>query len=675
MHYLKLLLASFIVFLAFVAISVAQPIIDKGNMNPVVKPGDDFFEYANGTWMKNNPIPADMTRYTSFDELRESNAKQLRTLVEECSADKNLVKGTNRQKIGDIFASGMDEDKINDLGYVPIKKYLDEIKSLKTKEDAVKYVAMMHTLGSYPLFYFGPTTDDKNSAMTIGGFRQGGMTFGNRDYYLKDDERSKSIRTELLKLITKMYTLVGYDETTAEAKANAVLAFETKLANSSFSNIELRNPELNYNKMTFEEMLETAKGFDWKLYFKEIGLQNPGEIDLGQKKFFVELGPTFEGVSMDDFKSYLEWRVLNSSSAFLSKDFVDANFDFFGKFMSGQQEMRPRWKRVLDVVDGSLGEALGELYVEKHFPPSAKARIKELVANLRLALANRIKNLPWMSEATKEKALEKLEKIGVKVGYPDKWEDYSKLEISRDSYFENIMNVRKFNYNKNIVKIGKPTDRTKWGMSPQTVNAYYNPANNEICFPAGILQPPYFYADGDDAVNYGGIGVVIGHEISHGFDDQGRKYDKDGNLKDWWTEEDTKNFDERAQVLVDQYNNYFVLDTFHVDGKFTLGENIGDLGGVMISLEALKMAWGKTAPAKELEGFTPLQRFFLNYATIWRGNIRDKELLKRLKEDPHSHSNARVNGIVYNVGEFYEAFDIKTNDKRYKDTKERAFIW
>ncbi|MCE1164001.1 MAG: M13 family metallopeptidase, partial [Bacteroidetes bacterium] len=550
-----------------------------------------------------------------------------------------------------------------------------EINGLKTKEDAVKYIAKMHTLGFPALFYFGATTDEKNSAMVIGGFSQGGTSFGNRDYYLKDDERSKSIRAEFVKTMTSMFKLVGYDEATASKKADAVLEFETKLANSSFSNVELRNPEMNYNKMTFAEMQETAKNFDWKTYFHEIGLVNPGDVDLGQVKFFTELGPTFETVSMDDLKSYLEWKVLNASAPFLSKEFVNVNFDFFGKFMSGQQEMRPRWKRVLDVVDGSLGEALGELYVAKYFPPEAKVRIKELVANIKLALGDRIKNLSWMSEATKVKALEKLDKIAVKVGYPDKWKDYTKLEISRDSYFDNMMRVRKFNYNKRLEEIGKPTDRTKWGMSPQTVNAYYNPSNNEICFPAGILQPPYFFAKGDDAVNYGGIGVVIGHEISHGFDDQGRKYDKDGNLTDWWTEQDAANFEKQAQMLVDQYDNYFVLDTFHVDGKFTLGENIGDLGGVMISLDALKKAWAKNPPAKELEGFTPMQRFFVNYATIWRGNVREKELLKRLKEDPHSPSEARVNVIVYNVDEFYGAFGIKTTDKKYRDPKDRVHIW
>jgi putative endopeptidase len=675
MKYLKLFIASFIVFLVFVAIANAQSIIDKGNMDLSVKPGDDFFQYANGTWMKNNPIPADMTRFTSFDLLRENNAKQLRELVEECSKDANSKKGTNRQKIGDFFASGMDEAKINSLGYEPIKKYLNDINNLKSKEDAVKYIAYLHTISSYPLFYFGPSADNKNSSMTIGGFRQGGMTFSNKDYYLKDDDRSKGIRTELVKLMIKLYKLIGYSEEKATVKANSVLAFETKLAGSAFSNIELRNAEMNYNKMSLAELSDLSKGFDWKLYFKEIGLENPGDLDVSQKKFFADLGPTFAAVSLEDLKSYLEWRIVNSASAFLSSEFVDANFEFYGKFMSGQQEMRPRWKRVLDVVDGSLGEALGELYVEKHFPPAAKQRIKDLVANLRLALADRIRGLAWMSEETKVKALEKLEKINVKVGYPDKWEDYSKLDITKDSYFDNLMNVRRFNFKKNIVEIGKPTDKTKWGMSPQTVNAYYNPAYNEIVFPAGILQPPYFYAEGDDAVNYGGIGVVIGHEISHGFDDQGRKFDKDGNMTDWWTEQDASNFDKHAQVLVDQYNNYFVLDTFHVDGKFTLGENIGDLGGVMISLDALKRAWAKNPPAKELEGFTPIQRFFLNYATIWRGNIRDQELLKRLKEDPHSPSDARVNGIVYNVPEFYEAFGVTSADKRFKGVNDRAFIW
>jgi putative endopeptidase len=407
---------------------------------------------------------------------------------------------------------------------------------------------------------------------------------------------------------------------------------------------------------------------------KEIGIENPGDINVGQKKYFEEFGATFQNTDIEILKNYVEWRLLNAASNNLSEDFVNANFAFYGKFMSGAQEQRPRWKRVLDVVNGSIGEALGELYAAKYFPPASKQRIKDLVTNIKLALTDRINNLKWMSDITKKQALYKLDKIAVKVGYPDKWKDYSKIEITRDSYWDNLKAVRKFNFQKNLSEIGKPVDRTEWGMSPQTVNAYYSPNNNEICFPAGILQPPFFFAEGDDAVNYGGIGAVIGHEITHGFDDQGRKYDAVGNLQDWWTDEDGRNFEAQTQVLVDQYNNFYVLDTLHVDGKFTLGENIADMGGVTISLAALKMAWAKTPPQKETEGFTPIQRFFLSYAQIWKGNIRDKELMKRLKEDVHSPSVARVNGIVFNIPEFYDAFNI-TSGKMFKEQNSRALIW
>jgi putative endopeptidase len=471
-----------------------------------------------------------------------------------------------------------------------------------------------------------------------------------------------------------LFKLIGYDEKQAEEKAAMQMKFETELANFTYSNLELRDPNLNYNKMTLDDLVLLSSGFDWKLYMKEVGVENPGDINVGQKKYFEEFGKTYQNTDVEVLKNYVEWRLVNSASTFLSDDFANANFEFYGKFMSGAQEQRPRWKRVLDVVNGSLGEALGELYVEKYFPPASKQRIKDLVANLKLALADRIKNLSWMSEETKKQALVKLDKIGVKVGYPDKWEDYSKIDITRDSYWDNLVNVRKFNYTKNISEIGKPVDKSKWGMSPQTVNAYYSPINNEICFPAGILQPPFFFAEGDDAVNYGGIGVVIGHEITHGFDDQGRKYDAEGNLKDWWTDEDGKKFEEKAQVLVDQYNNFPVLDTFKVDGKLTLGENIADLGGITIALEGLKKAWAKNPPVKETEGFKPLQRYFLSYAQIWRGNIRDKELMKRLKEDVHSPSLARVNGIVYNVPEFYTAFGISSG-KMFKEQSSRAVIW
>ncbi len=671
---MKTLFTIIISVFMFINSATSQPIIDSKNMDLGVKPGDDFFSYANGTWVKNTPIPPDLTRYGAFDELRENNSRQLQSLIEEISVQLNPVKGSNKQKIGDFFASGMDEAKINSLGYEPIKKKLDELRKIQSKEELIKYIAFLHSAGSPSFFGFGSSPDKKNSSMNIASMRQSGITLPNKDYYLKDDERTKSIRTELQKYMVTLFKLIGYDDKQAETKAQTEMDFEIVLAKSSFSNLELRDPDLNYNKMSVDDLVLLSSGFDWKLYLKEIGVENPGDINVGQKRYFEEFGATFQNTDIEVLKNYVEWRLVNAASNFLSEDFVNANFEFNGKFMSGAQEQRPRWKRVLDVVNGSLGEALGELYVEKYFPPASKQRIKDLVANIKIALAERIKNLSWMSAETKKQALNKLDKIAVKVGYPDKWEDYSKIEITRDSYWENLMAVRNFNYKKNLSEIGKPVDRTEWGMSPQTVNAYYSPNNNEICFPAGILQPPFFFAEGDDAVNYGGIGAVIGHEITHGFDDQGRKYDAVGNLQDWWTAEDGKNFDAKAQVLVDQYNNFAVLDTFKVDGKFTLGENISDLGGVTISLEGLKKAWEKNPPAKETEGFTPLQRFFLSYAQIWRGNIRDKELLKRLKEDVHSPSTARVNCIVYNIPEFYKAFGI-TSGKMFKAENSRAVIW
>jgi putative endopeptidase len=670
----SILILSFSMITAFVQL-YSQPSINPANMDLSVKPGDDFFRYANGTWMKNNPVPPDKTRYGSFDELAENNIIQVKSIAEECAADLNAPKGSNRQKIGDFYASGMDAEKINSLGYTPIKNDLDAIRKLLSKDEILKYVAYMNSIGIYPLFGFGVRADAKNSDINIAGIRQSGLTLGNRDYYVKDDDRMKKIREELEKYINVNFKLVGYDENTASKLASLVVKFEITLAQAFYSSLELRDPDKNYNKMPMSDLITLCPDIDWKAFLSYIQVENPGDINVGQKDYIAKLSGIWKDASVDDLKIYLEWKLIHSAAPYLSDDFVNASFEFNGKFMSGAQEIRSRDKRVIEVVNGSLGEALGELYVAKYFPPAAKQRTLDLVANLKVALANRIDNLKWMSDKTKLEAKAKLDRIGVKVGYPDKWKDYSKIEITRDSYWQNILNVRKFNYTDNLSDLGKPVDKTKWGMSPQTVNAYYSPNNNEICFPAGILQPPFFFADGDDAVNYGGIGVVIGHEISHGFDDQGRKFDKDGNLNDWWTDEDARNFKKQSEVLVNQYDNFFVLDTFHVDGKLTLGENIGDLCAVSISLNALKMAWKKNPPAKEIDGFTPLQRYFLSYAQIWRGNIRDNELLKRLKEDVHSPSVARVNGIVYNIPEFYEAFKIQPGDKMYKAPEMRASIW
>jgi len=644
-------------------------------MDLTVTPGDDFFTYINGTWNKNNPIPADVGRYGAFDELIETNRKQINGIIEEASKDSKLAKGSSKQKIGDFYLSGMDEAKIDALGYEPIKKELDKIKSLSSKTDLIKYTAYMNSYQMFPIFYSGGTIDDKNSNNVISILYQGGLGLPDKNYYFKDDERSKAVREEYVKHIGRMLNLIGNDEATANSKAKIIYNIELKFADLCFTKTDLQEPSKNYNKMSMSDLIALGDGFDWTLYFKEFGTPDPKEINVAQKPFFEGFGKLFNEVSLEDWKVFYEWAILRYNANFLSNNIVTQNFEFSGKFMSGTKEMRPRWKRVTDLISGQLGEVLGQLYVEKYFPPTAKQRIVELVGNIKLALKDRINNLKWMSDATKNNALDKLDMITVKVGYPDKWKDYSKLDIEKESFFDNILRARHFSFLENLKKIGKPADKTEWGITPQTVNAYYNPTKNEIVFPAAILQPPFFWAEGDDAVNYGGIGVVIGHEISHGFDNHGRQFDKNGNMTDWWTEADSKNFEAQTKVLSDEYDNYKMLDTLHVDGPLTLGEDIADLGGVTISLEALRKAWVKNPPQAEIDGFTPLQRFFINFAQIWRGSIRDKELMRRLREDEHAPSEARVNVTIYNVPEFYDAFKINPTDKRYLAPDKRALIW
>jgi|WetSurMetagenome_2_1015567.scaffolds.fasta_scaffold10571_3 putative endopeptidase len=671
----RAILLSFVFPLLFVSGIFSQPAIDKNNMDLSVNPGDDFSTYVNGTWNKNNPIPPDVGRYGAFDELIENNRKQINAIIEEASKDTKLAKGSNKQKIGDFYLSGMDEAKIDALGYEPIKKDLDKIKSLSSKTDLIKYTAYLNSYGIFPLFYAGGTIDDKNSNNVIAVLYQGGLGLPDRNYYFKEDERSIAVREEYLKHIGRMLILIGNDETTANNKAKIIYDIELKFAEISYTKTDLQEPSKNYNKMSIDELITLCSEFDWRLFYKEYGLLDPKEINVAQKPFFEGFGKIFNQVSLEDWKVFYEWVVLRNNAGYLSNNIVTQNFEFGGKFMSGTKEMKPRWKRVTDLISSSLGDVLGELYVDKFFPPASKKRALELINNLKLSLKGRIEKLLWMGDITKKNALDKLEKIDVKVGYPDKWKDYSTLEIDKNNFFENIYKSRHFEFLRNLKKIGKPIDKTEWGITPQTVNAYYNPKKNEIVFPAAILQPPFFWADADDAVNYGAIGVVIGHETSHGFDNHGRQFDKDGNMTDWWTEEDAKNFDKQTQVLVDQYNNYKMLDTLHVDGKLTLGENIADFGGITIALEALKKAWINNPPQKEIDGFTPMQRFFLSFGQIWRGSIRDKELMRRLREDEHSPSEARINGTVYNVPEFYEAFKIQPTDKRYIAPDKRVVIW
>ena len=652
-----------------------MPAIDASNMDTTVKPGDNFYLYANGAWLKNHPIPGDYSRYGAFEVLGEENYKQLQTLMDEASKDKNAQAGTVRQKIRDFYNTGLDTVKIEKDGFNPIKAELANIDALKTNEDIQKMVTGHHAVGSYPLFYFFGASDEKNSNMVIAQLYQGGLGLADRDYYLNEDPRSKEIRAEYLKHVAKMFELIGETATQAAESATTVMQIETGLAKVSSTRLELRNPVANYNKTNLAGIEKMAPQFNWASYFKGIGLDKTEEINVGQPKFISGMAQLLSSVPAEQWKTYLRWNVINDAAAYLSSDFEKQNFAFYGTVLSGKTQQQPRWKRVQSETSNSLGEAVGQLYVEKYFPPQAKERMISLVNNLKAALKERISGLIWMDDVTKKEAIAKLEKINVKVGYPDKWIDYSSMQVGTNSYYENMKNATNFAVKREMNKIGKPVDRMEWGMTPQTVNAYYSPNMNEIVFPAGILQPPFFFLDADDAVNYGAIGVVIGHEMSHGFDDQGRQYDKEGNLRDWWTAEDATKFGTQTKALVAHYDNFKLLDSLHVDGSLTLGENIADLGGVNIAYTALQKAMeGKDMNAKT-DGFTSPQRFFLSYAQVWRNNIREKELMRRLKEDVHSPGEARVNGIVYNIPAFYQAFNIKAGDAMYIPDEKVIKIW
>jgi len=653
----------------------ASPAIDAANMDTTVKAGDDFYKYANGTWMKNNPIPAEYSRYGAFELLEEENYVQLKTIFAEASADKNASEGTVNQKIRDFYNSGMDTAKIDQNGISPLKSELEQIAAFSTAADVQKMIIMQHASGNYPLFYLFSSPDEKNSNQVIAMTYQGGLGLPDRDYYLSDDARSKEILSAYLKHVAKMFVLAGSSPELAEKDAATVVKIETELAKLSSTRLQLRDPNANYNKTDLAGLQKMAPGMDWKAYFEGINLTATNEINIGQPKFVSGMAKMINTVAVADWKVYFRWDLINSAASSLSSDFDKEHFAFYGTVLSGAKEQQSRWKRMIDQTSNSLGEAVGQLYVQKFFPPEAKSRMVELVNNLKVSLGERINGLTWMTDSTKKEAEAKLAKINVKIGYPDRWIDYSSLKIGTDSYYANKKSARQFAVNRDIAKIGKPVDRSEWGMTPQTINAYYSPNMNEIVFPAAILQPPFFFMDADDAVNYGAIGMVIAHEMTHGFDDQGRQYDKEGNLHDWWLADDSKNFEAKTKVLVDQYDNYKILDSLHVDGKLTLGENIADLGGMSVAYNGLLKAMeGKDKGAK-IDGFTADQRFFLSYAQVWRANVRDEETMRRLKEDVHSPGEARVNGIVYNIPAFYTAFNIQPTDKRYIAPENRANIW
>ena len=648
--------------------------INPANMDTTVAAGTDFYEYACGGWIKNNPLKPEYARFGTFDQLLENNQEQLRVLIEELSATPHEA-GSVAGKIGALYAMGLDSTKLNADGVAPVKEELAAINALATKSDVSKMVATLHKEGMAPFFALFVGADEKNSAMNIVQLYQAGIGMGDRDYYLLEDEGSAKMRDAYRAYINKLFTLAGSSPEQADAAVDAVMKIEKAIAEISYGREDLRDSQKNYNKLAYEDFKQRESPLDWDVYFESMGLAGLKELDAKQINFYKDMSEALRNTTVDEQKYYLAFNLLSAAAPYLSDDFVDADFEFYGKVMSGKQEQQPRWKRSLNTVNGALGEAVGEMYVEKYFPASSKEKMLTLVGNLQTALSERINGLEWMSDTTKAKAQEKLAAFTVKIGYPDKWRDYSGLEIKDDSYWANVRRSNIFDMAYQLADVDKPVDKSRWHMNPQTVNAYYNPTTNEICFPAAILQPPFFNPDADDAVNYGAIGVVIGHEMTHGFDDQGRNYDKDGNLIDWWTAEDAVRFTERADKLVDQYDQIIVIDTLHANGRFTLGENIADHGGLLVAHQAyLNSLKGKETPAP-IDGFTNEQRFFLGYATLWGQNIRPEEIRRRTKIDPHSLGKWRVNAALRNIAPFYAAFDIKEGDPMFMAPVDRVVIW
>lgn len=647
--------------------------IDLTNLDTTAVQGADFYQYACGGWMKKHPLTNEYSRFGSFDMLAENNREQLKGLIVEIAAGQN-AQGTIGQKIGDIYNLAMDSVKLNADGVTPIQADLEKIASVKDKSEIVPLMAELAHSGVFPYFSFYVGADIMDSKSNLFQLYQGGISLGEKEYYLDNDDVTVNIRNKYKEHIVKMFQLAGFDEAAAKKKMEAVMDIETRIAKASFSAVEQRNPAANYHKMSLDELKKEIPGIDWDAFLNGIGVKGVTELSVSQVEPIKEVEKIINSLPVENQIAYMQWSLIDRAAGYLSDDLVAQNFDFYGKTLSGKQTNQPRWKRAVSTVNGVLGEAVGQMYVEKYFPAAAKERMVQLVKNLQTALGERIRNLEWMGDSTKIKAIEKLNSFYVKVGYPDKWRDYTGLNIEKDSYWANVKRATEFELDYMLSKAGKPVDRDEWGMTPQTVNAYYNPTTNEICFPAGILQYPFFDMNADDAFNYGAIGVVIGHEMTHGFDDQGRQFDKDGNLKDWWTAEDAKRFEERAQVMVNFFDSIQVLPGLNANGSLTLGENIADHGGLQVSFQAFKNAT-KDAPLLVKDGFTPEQRFFLSYAGVWAGNIRDEQIRLQTKSDPHSLGRWRVNGALPQIDAWYDAFGIKEGDPMYLAPEKRVSIW
>jgi len=635
------------------------------NLDRTCKPCDDFYQFAMGGWIKDNPIPAEYPSWGTFNQLRDNNLTAMRTIL-DASEKAQAAPGSNQQKVGDFYASCMDTTAIDAAGIKPLAPELAAIDSIQDRKGLEGEIARLHRLRVRALFDFSSTPDFKDSSRMIGEVTQGGLGMPDRDYYFREDEKSKQLREEYVKHVARNFELAGDSSDKAAAEAKTVMDLETALAKVSRTHVQLRDPEKNYNKMTLGEMKALTPEWSWESYFQAVGAPPLTEGNVGQPEFFKEVNRLLAATSIADWKVYLKWQALHTAAPALSDDFVQANFDFYGKKLAGTKELQVRWKRCVQSTDRNLGEALGEVYVKDYFPPAAKAHAKVMVNNLLAALRADIPTLSWMGPDTKKEALAKLEAFMVKIGYPDKWRDYSKLSVDRQSYLANLHRSAEFEEARELAKIGKPVDRSEWGMTPPTVNAYYNPTFNEIVFPAGILQPPFYDPKADDAVNYGGMGAVIGHEISHGFDDEGSRFDAQGNLKDWWKPEDRKSFDEHAACIVKQFDGYEVEPGLHQNGKLVLGESIGDLGGITIAFAAYEKSIEGKRP-KDNDGFTPEQRFFLGWAQVWGANLRPE--FARLQANTNEHPLPRFRGIgpISNMEAFAKAFGCKKGDAMVRE--------
>jgi putative endopeptidase len=667
----KFTLAGVVVVVALTLGARAE--IDPKNFDLTVKPQDDFFRYANGAWIKNNPIPSDQSRWGSFTALAERNQANLRAICERV-ATKTAGATPVEKMVGDFYTSGMDEAAIDAAGVKPLQPELDRLAAVKSTADVLKAIAHLQSYGITVGFRFGSQADLKNSDMEMASLGQGGLGLPDRGYYFNDDEKSQKIRQQYVAHIINMFALVGEPRESATVSAQAVMEIETKLALASLARVQLRDPYRSYHKMKLSEAAAKTPGIDFNLFFSERGAPKFDTVNLAHPEFFKAFDVVLNTTPVSDWQAYLRWHLVNHAAPYLGKPIVEESFAFNGTILTGVTEQRARWKRVVGGVDGNIGEALGQLYAAEYFPPEAKVRMAKLVEDLRASLRDRIEALDWMDASTKAKAQEKLAAFGVKIGYPDTWRDYSAVKITRDDYLGNVMRSDAFEVSRRLARIGQPVDRAEWGMTPPTVNAYYRPTNNEIVFPAGILQPPFFDFKADDAVNYGGIGVVIGHEMTHGFDDSGAKYDAKGNLNNWWSEESANKFKERTNAVVKQFDGYETLPGVHLKGELTQGENVADLGGLKISFYALQKALADQ-PRDLIDGFTPEQRFFLSHAVVWRESMRPEERRRRANIDPHSPGEFRVNGPLSNLDEFAKAFNVLDGSPMRHSPETRVTIW